>query len=48
MRKVVITYGLISGAIISAFLLLSMYLWGKGEVVLKGGTRVLLRFYSFG
>src|SRR5258708_7227663 len=37
MRKIVITYGLISGAIITFLLLLSMYLWGKGIITFDNG-----------
>jgi uncharacterized protein DUF4199 len=37
MRKVVITYGLISGAIISVLLGLSMYLWSKGIINFDNG-----------
>jgi Protein of unknown function (DUF4199) len=37
MRKIVITYGLISGAIITALFLLSMYLWSKGIITFDNG-----------
>ena len=37
MRKIVITYGLISGAIITCLLLFSMYLWGKGIINFDNG-----------
>ena len=37
MKKIVITYGLISGAIITFLLLLSMYLWGKGIINFDNG-----------
>ena len=37
MRKIVITYGLISGAIITCFFLLSMYLWEKGIINFDNG-----------
>ncbi|MGB7207697.1 MAG: DUF4199 domain-containing protein [Pyrinomonadaceae bacterium] len=37
MRKVVITYGLISGAIITCLFLLSMYLWSKGIINFDNG-----------
>jgi hypothetical protein len=37
MRKVVITYGLISGAIITCLFLISMYLWSKGIINFDNG-----------
>jgi hypothetical protein len=37
MRKVVITYGLISGAIITSLFLISMYLWSKGIINFDNG-----------
>lgn len=37
MRKIVIVYGLISGAIITCFFLLSMYLWEKGFINFDNG-----------
>jgi hypothetical protein len=37
MRKVVITYGLISGAIITCLFLISMYLWSRGIVNFDNG-----------
>ena len=37
MRKIVITYGLISGAIITSLFLLSMYLWQKGIINFDNG-----------
>ena len=37
MRKIVITYGLISGAIITCFFLLSMYLWENGIINFDNG-----------
>ncbi len=37
MRKIVITYGLISGAIITILFLLSMYLWSKGIINFDNG-----------
>ena len=37
MRKIVITYGLISGAIITCLFLLSMYLWQKGIINFDNG-----------
>lgn len=37
MRKVVITYGLISGAIITCLFLISMYLWQKGIINFDNG-----------
>jgi hypothetical protein len=37
MRKIVITYGLISGAIITCLFLLSLYLWSKGVINFDNG-----------
>ena len=37
MRKIVITYGLISGAIITCLFLISMYLWSKGIITFDNG-----------
>lgn len=37
MRKVVITYGLISGAIITCLFLISLYLWSKGIITFDNG-----------
>jgi len=37
MRKIVITYGLISGAILTCFFLLGMYLWSKGIITFDNG-----------
>jgi hypothetical protein len=37
MKKVVITYGLISGAIITCLFVLSMYLWQKGIINFDNG-----------
>jgi magnesium-transporting ATPase (P-type) len=37
MRKIVITYGLISGAIITSLFLISMYLWSKGIINFDNG-----------
>lgn len=37
MRTIVITYGLISGALIVGFLMLSMYLWSKGIINFDNG-----------
>ena len=37
MRKIVITYGLISGAIITGLFLISMYLWQKGVINFDNG-----------
>ena len=37
MRKIVITYGLISGAIITGLFLFSMYLWSKGIINFDNG-----------
>ena len=37
MKKIVITYGLISGAIITCLFLLSMYLWSKGVINFDNG-----------
>lgn len=37
MRKIVITYGLISGAIIITLMLISMYLWNKGIINFDNG-----------
>lgn len=37
MRKIVITYGLISGAIITCLFLISMYLWSKGVINFDNG-----------
>ena len=37
MRKIVITYGLIAGAIITCFLFVSMYLWQKGVINFDNG-----------
>ena len=37
MRKVVITYGLIAGAIITSLFLISMYLWQKGVINFDNG-----------
>lgn len=55
MRKVVFTYGLISGAIIICFMLLSMYLWEKGiinfdngELIGYGSMLVALSMVFFG
>lgn len=55
MRKIVITYGLISGAIITCLFLLSMYLWSKefinfdnGEYFGYGSMLVALSMVFFG
>jgi hypothetical protein len=37
MRKIVITYGLVSGAILTCFFLLGMYLWQKGIISFDNG-----------
>lgn len=37
MRKIVITYGLISGAIITCLFLISIYLWSKGVITFDNG-----------
>jgi hypothetical protein len=43
MKKIVITYGLISGAIITGLFLISMYLWSKGIINFDNGE-----YYGYG